>query len=60
MNRECEWEVEFIPVPIPCKDHEEKIVQLVHALLALLDKSSVQAEDGKSNNAGVSIKREAA
>ncbi len=51
MNQESQWDVEIIPVMIPGKDYEEKLMQLVKALLAIVENPSVSAEDGQDREA---------
>ena len=51
MNQESKWDVEIVSVMIPGKDYDEKLVQLVEALLAIVENPSERAEDGQSREA---------
>ena len=51
MKSELNWDVEVVPVAIPGKDYEEKLVRLVTALLDTLEKPGEQIEDTKSTEA---------
>ena len=51
MKPESNWEIEVVPVEIPGKDYDEKLVRLVGALLGILEKPEVQIEDVKSTEA---------
>ena len=47
MKLESNWDIEVIPLEIPGKDYDEKLVRLVGALLGILEKPEVRIEDVK-------------
>ena len=48
MKSESKLDVEFVEIKFPGKDYEEKLTQLVEALLAMVENPRNQAEDSKS------------
>ena len=51
MKPESNWDIEVVPVEIPGKDYEEKLVRLVSALLDILEKKETREEDTRATEA---------